>query len=261
MASSVNPLPSPPTGYPASNERLTKHKYPVVVFILGMLLVMATLTGYQVFALNQAVPLKTISAGEIDITALSAGPLAGGRRAEIGGSFTISTVPPGQQNSDAIPSLGIGGACLVADLSRFTQLNLPQSCSSGADCSSNLPAGWFAYCDTEQAGGPAAGKCWIRPGTPAELCNRSVDYSPPKKWPDGTHQAPKNPYKLPAPTTIPLNPQDQAPVQWRVVACLNKANPDGSDSGGCGRPDGAAFRKLVFGKAKLVPYALQVGNP
>lgn len=259
MANPVNPLSTPPTGYPASTERLTKQKYPVVAFILGMLVVMATFTGYRVIAQNQAVPLKTISAGEIDITPLSAGPLAGGRRAEIKGSFTISTVPPGQQNPDAIPSLGIGGACLVADLSRFTQLALPQSCSSGTDCSNNLPAGWSAYCDKEQAGGPAAGKCWIRPGTPAELCNRSLDYNPPKKWPDGTHQAPKNPYQLPAPATIPLNPQDQAPVQWRVVACLSKATPAG-DTGGCGGSD-PNLRKLIFGKAKLVPYALQVGKP
>ncbi len=261
MANLVNPLPPPPLGCVTSTERLTKHKYPVVAFIVGMLLVMATLTGYQVFALSQAVPLKTISAGEIDVIALSAGPLAGGRRAEIKGSFTISTVPPGQQNPNAIPSLGTGGACLVADLSRSTQLALPQSCSSGADCSNNLPAGWFAYCDAGQAGGTAAGKCWIRPGTAAELCNRSADYDPPKVWPDGeTQQTPKNAYQLPAPTTTPLNPQDQAPVRWRVVACLNKADSNGKDTGGCGKPD-PTLKKLVFGEVKLVPYALQVRTP
>ncbi len=68
-----------------------------------------------------------------------------------------------------------------------------------------------------------------------------------KEWADGTHQAPKNPYQLPAPTAIPLNPQDQAPVRWRVVARLNSTQ--------------AGKDKHVFGKAKLVPYAFQVRTP
>ncbi len=162
MASPMNPLLPSPTGCLVPTKPFSKRTYPIAAFIVGMLLVPATYAGYRTWAPGPQGSLKTIAAGEIEVTDRSTGGPGGGRRAEITGSFTITTVPAGQQNPEAIPSLGHGGACLIADLNRFTQRNLPQSCSSNADCSDNLPAAWFAYCVEEQDGGAAAGKCWIR---------------------------------------------------------------------------------------------------
>lgn len=245
MADPINLLPSPMRSFAWSS----------IVVVFGILLVIVIGTISYV---NAALSQKTISAGDVEIIPVNVGGPPSERRAQLKGSFTITTVPSGQENADAIPSYGTGGACLVAEWEKF---NLPpvDRCTTNSDCMNAIPVEkrggptgtgkWFGYCDEEH------GKCWVKPGG-KELCNRSLDHAPLRIW-DGTNKTPKDPYYVvgtpglgspsPGPNVY------QGPIKWRVAACLNQVQPSGQeDSKDCGA--GGPLKKQVFGRIKNVPY-------
>ncbi len=218
MADPMNPLPSPMRSFPWRS----------IVVVFGILLVIVIGTISYV---NAALSQKTISAGDVEIIPVNVGGPPSERRAQLKGSFTITTVPPGQENADAIPSYGTGGACLVAEWGRFGLGDAP-SCSKNSDCMNALPPDkrgdiptnavkWFGYCHEGE------GKCWLKPGG-KELCNRSPDHNN-APWAPGTYYIPINPYYVvgtpglgspsPGPNVY------QGPIKWRVVACLNGGDP------------------------------------
>jgi len=196
---------------------------------------------------------KAIDAGDIDVVIGGLGSHGQPVPNFIRGSFMVST-PMIKRRT--IKSQGTGGACLVANLNILNpgqpgmstpgKIENPDTgtpkrpCLKNSDCQRFLNPGWAGYCDE------GTGICWVRPGTAEELCNRSIDYTPPKIWQDGfKNPTPKTPHHFPV-----LSP---APIEWRVLACLNKL---GSTDRHCGDPvnlDGE--NKLqVFGKIKAVPY-------
>ncbi len=231
MADPMNLLPSP--------MRSFAWRSIVVVFGVSLVIVIGTISY-----VNAALSQKTISAGDVEIIPVNVGGPPSERRAQLKGSFTITTVPPGQENADAIPSYGTGGACLVAQWEKF---NLPPvaSCSRNSDCviPSDKQGKWFGYCDEIE------GTCWVKPGG-KKLCNRSPDHDN-APWAPGTYYIPINPYYVvgtpglgspsPGPNVY------QGPIKWRVVACLN---------GGDLQPerDTRHCQKQVFGDHKTVPY-------
>jgi len=251
MADPMNLLPSP--------MRSFAWRSIVVVFGVSLVTVMATVSY-----LSADFPKKTISAGRIEWTPVTPSAANSPAEARIKGSFTISSIPPGQENAEAIPSNGTGGACLVAEWGRFGLGDAP-SCSKNSDCMNALPPDkrgdiptntikWFGYCHEGE------GKCWLRPGG-VELCNRSPDYDPLRRWDDGTYDTPKETYYVPAPpgsgSGRPVHTVYPRPITWRVVACLNQIDPaTGNDSKGCGA--GGPLRKQVFGTPKRVPHGLIV---
>jgi len=157
---------------------------------------------------------KTIIAGKIEI---EDGPPVGSAQVPLTvrmrASFTVYTPT---LRFDAIPSQGTGGACLVADLNPDLPTGVPPGgCTTNAQCGGSLPTGWSGYCDKSQ------NKCWVRPGAPQGLCNRSIDVPPgaaPIIWQDGV----KNPVPQNPPAILPL---PGAETEWRVLACLNHFPP------------------------------------
>ena len=146
-----------------------------------------------------------------------AGPVASAKIDALSGSFQLlkSGAP------DAIPSSGMGGACLVfaaADLG-YAKMAAMQ-CQSNQQCYTGEGES-AAYCDLDK-------KCWARPGTDplgAKTCNRPVAMSP----------AVLNP--------VPRQPVDagalavKAGTKVRVVACLNKGFPPFASGPPCGKKD------------------------
>jgi len=172
---------------------------------------------------GQPTPRRKISAGAIKFSAATNPP-------KLQGSFRISTSP----SRNAIPSNGIGGACLVADLNQFDIPRMSsgqdRKCTKNSDCNEGLRTGWSGYCDAD-----GERTCWVRPGHgTTELCNKSVDYAPPNVWEEDTkHPSNTTPFDLSKPrypgklTQGKRNALESfsrafpGPVRWRVVACLN----------------------------------------
>jgi hypothetical protein len=188
---------------------------------------------------------KTIEAGDIVVSPVS-NPSA------IAGSFKVYT--PLLKKNNTIPSKGIGGACLVANLNPNYPVSVDisgvprsRSCSLNSDCQGGLNSlGWNGYCDGKTK------ICWVRPGPDTEFCNRSKDYAPAiplpgKVWEDWVIN--------PAPKDGP-HPFQRSPsaFEWRVVACLNGIDPNtGQSNTDCGTPDGPN-RVEVLGKVTPVNY-------
>jgi hypothetical protein len=162
---------------------------------------------------------KKISAGAIECS-----PEYSPAGHKLVGSFRIST----SSSTNAIPSNGTGGACLVADLNRFgiPQMSAGQNrkCTKNSDCTVGLPARWSGYCDVD-----GERTCWVRPGPDNDdLCNKS----PSIPWSeDVDHPAGKTPFDLSIPRYPEHAPLESfsstypGPVRWRVVACLNGIDP------------------------------------
>jgi hypothetical protein len=130
----------------------------------------------------------------------------------IQGEFEIRAPHPAEKS---ISSLGIGGACLLAQIPN----NPVKACTSDDDChippgKPDLPAHppkFWGYCES--------GQCWVKhlkPGDP--YCNKGVTA--------GKHSVP----------LAPLDPSDlytyaaangsKTPIRWRVFACLNGQTGD-----------------------------------
>ncbi len=218
----------------------------VIVFctVVGTLGLIAWATGPQVAR-------KRIHAGTIEWSPAS-------NSNTLQGSFKISSSP----SSNAIPSNGTGGACLIADLNRFGFPQMPPDqngrCTKNSDCAMGLPARWSGYCDVEREK-----TCWVRPGPDNEdLCNKS----PFQPWEEGVdHPVGKIPFDLSKLRYPELTPSKSfsttypGQVRWRVVACLNGKDliPD-AESGQLLPPCAAKGatdqqRMLVFGPPKTVP--------
>lgn len=168
---------------------------------------------------------KKISAGSIEFS-----PEYSPAGHKLVGSFRIST----SSSTNAIPSNGTGGACLVADLNQFDIPRMSsgqdRKCTKNSDCNEGLRTGWSGYCDAD-----GERTCWVRPGHgTTELCNKSVDYAPPNVWEEDTKHPsnttpfdlskPRYPGKLTQGKRTALESFSRAfpgPVRWRVVACLN----------------------------------------
>lgn len=237
MEDPMNPFPRsiPKPDFDQSESQwrvLFTRKIPRSVLVCGILMTMGVVT-----MMGQRSNEKKVYPGDVKWSFDELG------RASIWGSFTIKHVPSG-----GVESEGTGGACLVADLNeRYHQPSgvPPDGCTNNADCNNDdeLKAKkWSGYCD----GSPGKpGKCWVRPSTDPPtnpiLCNRSIDTGnlvddnegslnsagDMKIWTLGKpHKAPKQPY---------LVPDEYRGIKWRVVACLNKINPNtGHDEKGCG---------------------------
>ena len=254
MADSMNPLPSP----------LRSFAWRSIVVVFGLSLVIVIVIGTISYLYAQS-SLKTISAGDIVFTPVTPSAANSPAKAQIKGSFTIATVPPGQENADAIPSYGTGGACLVAEWEKFGLQQPAGGCSTNQQCrekipvdkrgSTDKPDGWYGYCDTDGKDGDD-GKCWLKPGG-KKLCDRSIDHGM-APWGNGPHEIPMNPYYVPAaPGSTPTASSHtiRESIDWRVVACLNGIKPNGDDSRDCGE-GGGSLKKQVFGKTKKVPHGL-----
>jgi hypothetical protein len=182
---------------------------------------------------------KTIRAGEIEVVFGGLGSHGQPLPNAIKGSFTLSTP---MLKLGTIRSQGTGGACLVANLNPYRVSGVQGGCSKNSDCQGGLN-GWAGYCDG------VTGICWIRPGGD-EFCNKSNQYPgfpPGKIWVDGVKNL--------TPKDGPHSFQElsSAPVEWRVLACLNGIDPDtGKDTTDC--KTGGPRRIEVFGKIKSVPY-------
>lgn len=209
-------------------------------------------------AWGQPTPRRKISAGAIKFSPATNPP-------KLQGSFKISTSP----SQNAIRSNGTGGACLVADLNRFdkpTRASNGQNrkCTKNSDCKAGLPSSWSGYCDVD------VGKtCWVRPGPGnAELCNKSLNYTPPRVWEeDVDHPSNTTPFDLAKPRYPEHAPLESfsrvypGPVRWRVVACLNGKDPTTQQYyPGCGvaDPEHKEMRMEVFGPIRTPPH---VPNP
>ena len=134
-----------------------------------------------------------------------AGPVANAQIGALSGTFQMlkSGAP------DAIPSSGMGGACLVFDPAAlgYTRMAAMQ-CTTNKDCS-DTGEGSAGYCDPDR-------KCWARPKGDLDggkTCNRPLQMT----------AATLNP--------VPKQPVDAASLdvkagtKVRVVACLNKGGP------------------------------------
>ena len=187
---------------------------------------------------------KAIDAGKIEIITVSDPSNHGLDTSEIKGSFKVYT-PMLKHSIATIPSEGIGGACLVADLKPYNIPTIPTTpgwmCSKNSECQTDLSLnhpGWLGYCDA------GTGKCWIKPGGD-KFCNKSIMHPGVKKWEDGfTNTVPKSPHYFQVSTSD---------IDWRVVACLNKL---GSTTENCGDPNNLDGKnKLqVFGEPTPVKY-------
>lgn len=236
----TNPLPAPPGPQPVKlPDWLIKYRY---VTIPVVFLVVVVIAAIWVRILQG----KTIRAGEVTLTGQN----------QIRGSFTVTTKQfLLSMGSVAIRSKGTGGACLVADLNRFSIPSIPPTpgwkCSQNSDCQEGLPdkglpTAWAGYCDVD--GGK---KCWVRPSPQSsQFCNISHFHPPPpgKIW-DGTNEATKDPNHL-----LPFvhGPYQGKPIDWRVVACLNHEDPDPKEGKpGCAAVD-SPMRMEVFGPITTV---------
>jgi len=204
---------------------------------------------------------KKISAGAIEFS-----PEYGPAGHKLVGSFKISTSP----SQNAIRSNGTGGACLVADLNRFdkpTRASNGQNrkCTKNSDCKAGLPSSWSGYCDVD--GGKT---CWVRPGPGnAELCNKSLNYTPPRVWEeDVDHPSNTTPFDLAKPRYPEHAPLESfsrvypGPVRWRVVACLNGIDPTTQQYyPGCGvtDPEHKEMRMEVLGPIRTPPHVPDPG--
>lgn len=147
-----------------------------------------------------------------------AGPIANARIDAIDGTFQMVKVGA----ANGIPSAGRGGACIVfdpADLG-FSEM-AGEQCTNNASCDTDETNG-FAYCDTQTA------KCWVKlEGAPGEaLCNRPITMTA-----TTINHVPKQP-------TPASDPKVKPGTKARVVACLNKAGANPTQTG-CGSVDGA----------------------
>lgn len=139
------------------------------------------------------------------------------------------------ESRNGIPSMGTGGACLVANLSQL-------ACHTDDDCrglrAAYHPDGW-AYCLRPKSS-LGARTCWIRPGGQADYCRVSPVY----------------PYPLNENLALPVvdaDPRhDGKPVRWLVHGCLNRYDPAaGKDHPGCRLSDPVRM-KTWNGKATTV---------
>jgi hypothetical protein len=138
---------------------------------------------------------------------IAAGPVTGGRASGINSSFRITqaSAPNGGPLSGITSDL-LGGACIVfraRDLG-YTQM-AQKVCTRDDDCATGEANAH--YCQANQ--------CWARPNVVGKdpLCNRSIDYSPPKPWPVGTD------VNI-SPNPIPLPAELQPNAQARAIALL-----------------------------------------
>lgn len=135
------------------------------------------------------------TAGSPTLYAITAKPVTGSRASGINSAFRISKV--NGPNADGIASDLSGGACIL-----FRALDLgytrmaAKSCNVSEDCDTGEG---FGYCR------PGTHQCWARAivaqGTHDPLCNRSIDYSPPKNWTADT-DVPISPDRIPVPAGL-----------------------------------------------------------
>jgi hypothetical protein len=158
-------------------------------------------------------------------------------------SFQLS---PTQAGPAGIASLGSGGACLIADLNAINLPNDTPSCTADAQCQKGLPQGHFGYC--------VANKCWVRPGPPTQMCDRTIDrggvpfalgqhWLPPKDSASGaTHIDVSHVYRLPGAAGKQFG--------WRVHSCLNGLKADGNSNSACANQPGE--KQIDDGPVRLV---------
>lgn len=147
----------------------------------------------------------------------------------ISGTYTLV------RDINGIASDRLGGACLVADLSRQRG---PEACETDRDCNpvaavqrgpGNVQApplpDWYGYCavDHPPVGGPGAGsaprggpvqRCWYKPNNDPAYCNKGQ-----------VLEAGRSNFIGPA---SPRPPGTASPIRWRVHACLNPRTPPGT---------------------------------
>lgn len=187
--------------------------------------------------LIRTVLLAGLGLGALPALAQTSRALVPGNVRATGGAVTGSFRLIG--SSHGVPSLGTGGACLVADLSR-------RACHDDEDCrdlrAAYHPDGW-AYCLRPKAS-RGAKRCWIRPGRQSDYCR----VSPASPLPLNEDLA------LPVVDAAPRNDprHDGKPVRWLIHGCLNRFDPaTGRDHPGCRWSDPARM-KTWNGKATTV---------
>jgi len=143
-----------------------------------------------------------------------------GTSGQLHGSFVVELPIAG---TPAIPAMGTGGACYVADLNFAGYPGRQEMCTSDDECrganvtppNGTMPDGWLGYCVQDPPNPAHVGRCWVRPGPPETHCRRSKDEGG-KVWPLGEIQQLK-PIDLDIGHNI--NPVE---IKWRIHACLNK---------------------------------------
>ena len=130
----------------------------------------------------------------------------------IQGEFEIRAPHPGEKS---ISSLGIGGACLLAQIPN----NPVKACTSDDEC--HIPPGkpdlpdhppkFWGYC--------LSGQCWVKRALPTDpYCNKGVTA--------GKHSVPVSPLNPGELYTYAAANGSKTPIQWRVFACLNGQTGD-----------------------------------
>lgn len=166
---------------------------------------------------------------------IKAGPVS-----EIGDEFTLvgrfMVTPDNAGDGLQDRSHGSGGACIVGDLAK---MGAPETvCTSSAVCNE----AWATYHQANSGnpnfdaaafgnngnGNCVKGRCWYRPGTGTNLCQRGLavrdigvyEIKPPRLQ----HVA--NFYGA------------DSKIDWQVVACANRAQPNGTDAPSCSQSVG-----------------------
>ncbi len=160
------------------------------------------------------------------------GPVTGNRADGINGSFTMTqaTAPNGSPVNGVTSLDQLGGACIIFRLQDLDpSLTGAKVCTTDEDCRSETVAG-YCHADTHE--------CWGRPALPPAqdpLCNRSVDYSPPKSWPLGE--------VIPiSPNPIPVGGYNLKPNAQAVIVALTR-----------GRGNGPPHTVLTWGQPTTIP--------
>ena len=219
-----------------------------------------------VLSLGSGICQIKILAGDVKKSTNPNGNGSGQVPTSVEGSFMITNATA---QEGGILGDRTGGACVIANLNAKgvpIMQTQNRTCTKNTDCqgfnAENGEVGWSGYCDTE-----GTHVCWVRPGPPEDLCNRSPDHHPTMVW-DLNVSYPSNKsfsltekrYKVPSPgnsARLQTFLERFGVVEWRVVACLNGINKiNGKPFCPAGAPTGPLPPNTgmeVLGKAKKMP--------